>query len=468
MDIAEKIYKLSPVILQNALITGYGLRLKKLRYGGQYNNYCNLLKETQYYSSEDLSALQSDSFVNLIRYACRHVPYYKNFIDDKSINASDITLDNYKDIFPLLTKETLRKYSNEFISRDAEHGKHLYINTSGTSGTPLRVAVYKAAIQHNYAFFTRLLSWAGINYGDRSATFAGRVFIPQGQKGPPYWRKNRFLNNLLFSSYNISGNTIPSYIEALGRFDPVYIDSYPSAIYEIAKHIIDNHLEHDIRPKAIITSSETLYDYQRSSIEEAFGCRVYDHLGCAEMVALISQCEHGYYHVNPEYGLLEVVDADGQPAPKGEPGQLVCTGLINLAMPLIRYVLGDSVILGDDECRCGRNFQVIKSIIGRTDDLIIACNGSKVGRLDPIFKGLDQSIKETQIIQNDLNKMTVKIVTDADYDSVNTGKIVSELKKRTGNCMNIRIEFVDSIPKSRSGKFRAVVSDINKPRNNSA
>jgi phenylacetate-CoA ligase len=388
------------------------------------------------------------------------VPWYRNVVSSASIDARDITLENFSSVFDVLSKDTLRDNTKEFISEDACIKKKVFINTSGTSGTPLRIAASAESIQYNYAFFSRVLGWAGVKLGDRSATFAGRVFIPSRQKGPPYWRNNTSLNNILFSSYNISERTIPAYIEALSSFNPVYIDSYPSAIYEISKYINENMVAHAIRPMAIITSSETLHDYQRSSIEKAFECRVFDHLGSAEMVTLISQCEHGSYHVNPEYGLFEILNHDGRPVQAGSSGELVCTGFINMAMPLIRYSLGDTVSLSESKCGCGRAFPVVNEITGRTDDLIIACDGSKVGRLDPIFKGVEQNIKEAQIVQKEIGKIVINIVPSGDQESVNAKQIVRELRRRTGECMDIRINYLESINKTKAGKFRSVISEL--------
>ena len=252
------------------------------------------------------------------------------------------------------------------------------------------------------------------------------------------------------------------YIEALENFNPAYIDTYPSAISEIANYINEYNISHKIKLKAIITSSETLFDYQRKSIEKAFRCKVFDHLGSAEMVTLITQCENGTYHINPEFGLVEVLDANDQPVPIGSPGRLICTSLINIAMPLIRYELGDSITLSDDTCQCGRNFPVVSSIIGRTDDMIIGCDGKKIGRLDPIFKKMKSGVKETQIIQTDTKNIIIKMVTDCNYDRKDTDDIITELKNRVGDCVQYHIEYVDHIPRTQAGKFRSVISMLEK------
>ena len=462
MELINNLYNLSPTFIQNILITGYGYKLKKQRYGNTFRRYYKELLESQYYSSEELDNLQFKYFEELLVHATSHVPFYRDIVSKERININEVNLNNYTSYFPVITKELLRTRTNDFITTENIHEKLISNFTSGSSGTPLKVATSISALQRNYAFFNRFLTWAGVKYGDRCATFAGRVFIPPKQSKPPYWRYNLASNTLLLSSYHISPENITYYIRALEKFNPVFIDSYPSAIYQLAKHIVVNNHKHKITLSAIITSSETLFDYQRTTIEKAFNCKVYDHLGCAEMSTFITQCEHGKYHVNPEYGLIEVLDDDDNPVAPGEPGKLICTGLFNNVMPLIRYKLGDTIILSSDKCQCGRNFPVVKSILGRTDDLIIGCDGRKIGRLDPIFKKLDGTIKETQIIQTDLSNIIIKIAAEENYNKQNTAIILSELKARVGDCMNFKVEYVSSIPKSSSGKFKTVVSLVNK------
>ena len=168
------------------------------------------------------------------------------------------------------------------------------------------------------------------------------------QVEPPFWRKNWVMRNTLFSSYHISERNLGAYVDELKKIEPVFIDSYPSAIFSIGKFLLDRGIEAGIAPKAIITSSETLLDNQREVIEKAFHSRVFDQYGSAEMVGFINQCEKGSYHINPEYGIVEIIKEDGEPAKDGEPGELVCTGFVNSTMPLIRYKTGDSAIACED------------------------------------------------------------------------------------------------------------------------
>jgi phenylacetate-CoA ligase len=199
--------------------------------------------------------------------------------------------------------------------------------------------------------------------------------------------------------------------------------------------------------------------HQRKIIEQAFGTAVVDQYGCTEMALFVSQCERGVYHLHPEHGLLEVLGPDNKPVPEGTPGEAVCTGFVNMAMPLIRYRLGDQIVEGRGACSCGRSFPVISELVGRVDDILLTPSGRFLGRLDPVFKPLS-GIRETQIVQTSLDRLLVKLVVDGTFSAKESESLLYELHKRTGDEMRIDLEFLQEIPKERNGKFRSVLSLI--------
>ena len=56
-------------------------------------------------------------------------------------------------------------------------------------------------------------------------------------------------------------------------------------------------------------------------------------------------------------------------------GKVVCTGLFNNVMPLIRYELDDVGVPIDDECTCGLNLPLVKIVEGRADDFLVTTDG---------------------------------------------------------------------------------------------
>ncbi len=458
----QKFYEASPIVLQHTLTTVYGACLQRRRYGGCQQAAMGRLRSSQYESSKTLEELQFASFKAILAHAYEYVEFYEKTWRERGIHPNDIKGPNDILRLPIVTKEDIRANPEQFVSKAYRRSSLVPIHTSGTTGTPLTLWMASDAIQKNYAFFARALEWAGVRVGDRSSTFAGRTLIPGRQKGPPYWRYNLCNNNLLFSSYHISDETVPAYLRKLSQWDPVFIDSYPSSIYAIARHCLETESAHRVSPRAIITSSETLLEYQRETVEQAFGCRVFDQYGAAEMAAFISQCEYGAYHVHPEYAVVEILQG-GRPVMPGEAGELICTGLLNYAMPLIRYRIGDTATASDQSCACGRNFPLIGSLTGRTDDILTTSDGRRIGRLDPVFKGL-HTIKETQIVQRSFTNVLLKIVKGEGFRNEEIDILIGELRKRLGEEMTFDVEYLEQIPKTSAGKFRSVVSMIGQAR----
>ena len=455
----NNIYHYSPIWLQNIACSAYGYKLYYERYGGSWNYFYQELLQTQFFSLDTLSNLQNKLFKELLEHAISHVPYYRDIIDVERQYIFEADMHELLNQIPILKKEDLRSNTTSFISEFYSQKKLLKYSTSGTTGSPLSVYISPYARRMNYAFYERAKSWAGVSLFDRSVTFAGRAIVPSGQNKPPYWRSNLKFNNTLFSSYHLGKDSFGDYIDEIRKINPIYIDSYPSAISQLATYCLDNNID-DIRVKSVITSAEMLLDSHREKIEKAFNAVVYDQYGCTEQAVFACQCEKGQYHLNPEFGVVEVVDSNNNPVAAGELGFFVCTSFLNNAMPLIRYKLGDMGIVSDKLCECGRNFPVIEKIYGRNDDVLVTPDGRYVGRLDPIFKGVDNGIIEAQIIQEKIDLIHILLVRAENYDETHGQFIVNELKKRMGDDIVYKISYVDCIARTEGGKFRAVINKL--------
>lgn len=459
--VVEALYGRAPVWAQNLALSCYGAHLYRLRYGAVQRACLQSLLQTQWQSAHELREFQNQAFIDLVRHAFAHVPFYRAFYAEHGVRHQDIqSLDDIGKL-PFVTKEMVRLKGATFLSETVRRANLTTISTSGTTGTPLSLLFERSAIEKNYAFFARALNWGGVSVGERSATFAGRPIVPTDQVGPPFWRENLAFRNTLFSTYHLSSKNCPFYVEKLQQSQPRFIDSYPSALFVLAQYIQENGTSFSVQPRAIVTSSETLLPHQRELIERVFHTRIFDQYGSAEMAAFICQCEQGRYHVNPEFGIIEVL-ANNRSIMAGT-GELVCTGFLNYAFPLIRYKIGDGATVSSELCRCGRHFPVISSIEGRMDDYIVTPDGKRVGRLDPIFKVMSSAIKEVQIIQRADGQLTINVAKgtiDVKAVEADINAMLAELRQRVGDGFRIHVEYMDSIRRERNGKFRAVVSEL--------
>jgi phenylacetate-CoA ligase len=201
--------------------------------------------------------------------------------------------------------------------------------------------------------------------------------------------------------------------------------------------------------------------YQKKLIEQAFQCPVQETYGMAEIVAAASECEFGNLHLFPDVGILENLDFKSNlPVVDGQTGEFVCTSLLNQDMPLIRYRIGDAGNVSHHlHCECARNMPILTKIEGRTDDMVLTPDGKQIGRMDPIFK-TDINILEGQIIQETLDFTRVKVVPMDGFNNEDVQDIIQRVHQRLGESVRVEVELVDEIPRTKTGKFKAVVSHL--------
>ena len=445
-----------PVFLQNAALSIYGLRLQRGRHTGSYERYYEEALARSVGSRDSLERFRDESIVQLLRKAVANVPYYRTLHAAGNFPIENVRRVEDIDALPLLEKTEVRLNPERFVSEEYRIRDLATINTTGTTGTPIRVYCNDDVRQRNYAFHDRFLSMVGIDRRGLRATIGGRIIIPASHREPPFWRQSYFQRNVLFSSYHLSPKNIAAYIEKLRSLAPDHIDCYPSSIYAIANFARSEGISLTGITKAIVTSGETLFDEQRDLIEERFGAKIFDQYGSAEMNVLVTSCKLGSYHIHSDFGVLEILNSQGSRVSEGEEGEIVCTGFINQVMPLIRYRIGDRAVAGHHRCECGCPFPTVARILGRDDDVIVTPSGDRVGRLSPVLKGFP--VKEAQYVQERAGEVKVLIVVDAGYDRNAQERLVAELRKRLGAEIAIRIEQVSRIERGAGGKLKSIVS----------
>jgi phenylacetate-CoA ligase len=451
-----RLYAALPTPLQHLAIAAYGVQMRRVRTRGCFGATRRALARSERLPASELAALQSDRLRRLAEHAVSRSRYWRETFERLGLSPDRLRGGDDLRRLPILDKKTLLDRTADLRAEGVPAVRTYY--TSGTSGTTLAVPIDDASRQCNYAFFARALSWAGVE-GARSVTFAGRTVVPSSVTRPRcVWRWNPAMDNRIFSSYHISPDNVEAYSRALCAYRPDYIDSYPSAVSSLAGLLREAGLPAP-RLRSVVTSSETLLDAQRELVAEVFGARCFDQYGCTEQSVYVSQCEEGTYHVHPEYGIVEVLDAEGEPVAPGETGEIVCTSFTNDALPLLRYRMGDMATLGEPGCACGRAFPVLIRIEGRVDDVLVTPDGRRVGRLDPVFKGR-RTIAEAQIVQTSTETVIVRLVPTREYTDEDGQSVVRELEARLGPEMTIRIEPVEAIERGPSGKFRAVVNRV--------
>lgn len=460
---AAAIYNMAPVWGQNLILTGYSVLLDRERYGGRFGEFRDLLANAEWYSESEAEAYQDERLRVTVKHAYETVPFYRRRFDECKLKPSDIRGQVDLPKLPLLTRADIRTHFEDLRSRKVSRSSMRTGHTSGTTGTPLTVGYDADTVWMAYAALDRHYRWAGCRLardGDRIAVARGNVIVPLEQRTPPFWRMNRYQNQLLLSSFHLSKQNLPAYFEALARFKPVVLDGYPSTLYLLAKFLQSRGETFPLR--AAITSSETLYDFQRQVIEERFACRVFDYYALAERVVFSSECErHEGHHLAVEYGIAEVADGQGRPLPSGSVGRLVGTSLHNMAMPLIRYVTNDMTSFREKPCSCGRGLKIMDDVTTKAEDVLTLKDGRLISPsvMTHPFKPLD-CIEGSQIIQTDRDSVTVRLIPGPAYTQAHTDHLVTELQARLGDDIRIEVRMVDRLEPAANGKFKWVTSHV--------
>ncbi len=444
----ERLYLSAPVWLQNILVSAYGAMEHQKRYGGVYRSFLTQLETRKFESGERLAGVIEDRLARILRGAVQDVPHYKK-LALKSPRLSD---------FPLLDREEVANNTEQLVSEKYRTKDLIALYTGGSSASPLKVYISKAVRQMTYAFWQSFYNEMDFRIGDKKASFVGRKVQEPDDDSPPFWRYNFIDKQLILSSYHMSEENLPHYLKQLNDFQPKIIEGYPLSIYRLAEYIINNDIEISFQLTGVSTSSENFSAFHRNTIEKAFNCHVFDQYGSAESVAFASECKHGKMHIEPEYGVVEILTPAGELRSFGE-GELIVTTLLNDVMPLIRYRIGDLGEVQYEPCPCGRETAILKQLHGKVGAII--ANGDKqvpTAAIAIAFEYLE-GIKNAQIIQDSADAVQVKLVKRSNFNPESEQFMIWELRKMLGESLKITIDYVDDIPPEANGKYKMVVQN---------
>lgn len=450
------IYSKMPIFLQNAACSLAGVKMRHERYNNVFHDALRYLRHSQWSSLEEQQEYQNERLRLMVKHAYETVPYYREIFDAEKITPQDIktTKDLYK--VPILEKNTVRKRFRDFHSKGWDPKRIRHGHTGGTTGTSLQLISDIDTCPWQWAVWWRHRERFGLKLHDPFVVFAGRDVVPLSSMEPPIWRRNLTMHQTYVSVHHLTKKNMPVIADYLCQRRVKYYSGYPSAIYLVACYFLENNIHLPDPPRVVVTGAETLLPYQRDVISNAFETEVADQYGASENCGNISECEKHMYHIDMEFGVVEFLPLKGLP---DNTRRIVCTGFRNPAMPLIRYDIGDVATLSDTVCSCGRHSPTVEKIDGRIESYIITPDGRQLGRLDFLFKD-SAWIEEAQLVQDDIDSVTLKIVRANNFLEKNEKSLMDEAHKYLGDKIDIKIEYLTAIPRETNGKFRQIVSKI--------
>ncbi|MCL3849825.1 MULTISPECIES: phenylacetate--CoA ligase family protein [Parabacteroides] len=458
----ENIYARLTPSLQNLACSLYGYKLKEQRFNKDFYAIRKFLDSTSSWNPDQILSYKEDNIHRIIHHAYNHCPYYKQKYSSVGLSPADFKSIDDLLLFPELTKEEIRMHWKEMLADNIPAGKLIQYHTSGSTGTALNFYWTQYSTQFYWAVVYRYMARFGVKLGDRYLTLTGKTVVPISISQPPYWRKNTILNQYFINMQHITKDKIKSITDFINQTDFKYFTGYPSILYQLSLQIEEAGLIILNSPKHIFTGAEKLYEYQRNQIARTFkGCEIHEHYSFSEEAASASQCTDNKYHEDFELGHFELassVQNEGE-----ESGELLATGFANYGMPFIRYRNGDTAIFDNHPCPCHLKSQIIKEITGRIEDYILTPEGIKIMRFDYLFKDT-HDIKECQIVQTKPNEITLRIVRRNNYSVQTENNIRKQVKHYISLNMQVLFEYVSEIPRTKAGKFKAVVSELIHPQ----
>ena len=385
------------------------------------------------------------------------VPYYRQLFTD--IDFDPAAVNSLEDLarLPFLTKAVI-KANTEALKH--EGGRSLSrFNTGGSSGEPLIFFIGKDRVSHDVAAKWRATRWWDVDIGDREIVVWGSP-IEVGAQDRVRALRDTLMRTELMPAFEMSEQNLDRFVARIRERRPKMLFGYPSAISHIAAHAKKKGVALDrLGVKVVFCTSERLYDHQRAAITAAFGCPVANGYGSRDAGFIAHECPAGGMHITAEDIIVEIIDAQGQPVPVGESGEIVVTHLATADFPFVRYRTGDIGSLSTEACPCGRGLPLLKEIEGRSTDFVLAADGTLMHGLALIYTLRDQAgVREFKVIQESVERTRVLLVTEPPFSSREEAAIVTGLKRRLGSEVAIDIELVDRIPAEKSGKFRYIVS----------
>lgn len=450
----DKLYQIFPVPMQELMVSLYNLKEYRTRYGGRYREFRDLLVKNDHLSRKELKDLQNQKFLEFLSHTIEKSDYYKEKYAGIDLPKS------VKEIgkLPILTKDEL-KASLDRISTTTDG---IVSKTGGTTGFSMKVIYTAENMQERFAFLDHFRAAFGYRLGKKTAWFSGKTLLQNNDlKKNRFWRTDWLHKVRYYSTFHMKNNYLKYYVEDLIKYRPEFFVGFPSTIAEIAKFGLSHGYDFPTNTvKAVFPTAETITPELREPIERFFKTRVLNQYASSEGAPFIFECGEGNLHLELQSGVFEVLDNQDQPA---DNGRLVLTSFTTYGTPLIRYDIGDMLILENPEkgCSCGNNNPLVKEILGRIDDYIYSPETGKInlGNVSNTTKNT-KGIVRFQVVQNALDILDIYIIADKHYDESDEKIFLKNWRERVGDAMEINLHHVHELSEEKSGKFRIVKNNI--------
>ncbi len=416
------------------------------------------LEHSQWMSPDEVQSAQFRQLGNVLDEVFRKIEYWNDVLRKINFQPGRLVAGEQFTALPILTRLDVQRLGDSLLNPNvpAQHGRFYKAHTSGSTGIP--VAFYQTDLTQHFwrALTLREHFWQQRDFRGSLASIRSNVEIGQA----PNW--GIATENVIRTGPAYAMNIRTDIGEQLGWLvekNPDYLLTHPSNLKALVNQAIQRGI---VLPnlKQVRTFGEVLTEETRQLSKRAWGVEIADVYSSEEAGYIALQCDHGTYHIQSENLLVEIVDDSGEPTRPGEIGRVLLTTLHNLAMPLIRYDIGDYAESGAN-CPCGRGLPVIRRILGRERNMLKLPDGTEHWPSFPEDRWVDIApIQQLQVVQKHLDEVVLKIKSERSLTNDEMFRLVEIFKTTLAFPYRVTIERVTSIPRNKNAKFEDFICEI--------
>ena len=418
------------------------------------------LEQSQWLSAEAMHAYQTERLNTLLHNALAHSPWHAERLTAaglaETVRARKVTLDDLT-LLPTMNKRDAREHVEQLVWRNVPGGVFSY-TTGGSSGEPLIFYYGRLRQAADAAGRLRARRWWGLEPGEREVYLWGAP-VELSKTDRIKTLRDRLVNQLLLNAFEMSPARMDEYVAAMQSWNPKAIYGYASSLALLAAHVEARGIRLNLPALRVVNATgEPLFPHQRELIERVYRVPAAVEYGARDAGLMALQSPDGVLLQMSETHVIEVLDEAGNPVDEGE---AVITSLVSEAQPFIRYRTGDQVRRSSQRDPGGRGLTVLDEVVGRQTDFIVAADGRIMHALSLIYVlRAIPGVGQFKLIQHAINRLEVQVVPDARWHADAQAAVISGLRARLGNALQVDFKLLTTIAPEASGKHRYVVSHV--------
>ncbi|MCH2022681.1 MAG: hypothetical protein MK207_09410 [Saprospiraceae bacterium] len=326
------------------------------------------------------------------------------------------------------------------------------INSSGSSGRALKF--YKTRKDLQIASIEILQAARYLGWEE------GESIVISFQEG--MYAQTRFFHRLfgwfgmpLFLYKHINKNSAQKFVNHINKSNATVVIAFASQLTEFALNCKKFNIKVKTPLKFILSVGEMLFKEHRLLIEEVFDVKVYDFYGSSEMGMIAIECKHQKgMHIFENEVFLET----------DQNNNILATSFNSQYMPFIKYKIGDTGVIREQECTCGIKGKMLVELKGRVDEYLLTEDRERVYasyfrqlllHCNDFFNGV---IIRGQFIQK--KDLSISVALQITHDKIPKDKITQIIKERIFKDFNLDVEVnyrLQLLPDK--GKFKMLIRE---------